>query len=53
MTLKEAAAKSGYSPDHLRVLIYRKELKATKKGRDWHVTPSDLEALMKAKGKTA
>lgn len=45
MTLAEAAKVSGYSQDYLRVAIHRKLLKATKKGRDWHVTPKALEAF--------
>lgn len=51
MTLNEASAKYGYSPDHLRVLIYRKELKAKKIGNTWTVTEGAMKDLMEAKGK--
>lgn len=49
MTLKEAHKKYGYSAAHLRVLIYRKELKGEKIGNTWTVKASDMEALMKTK----
>ncbi len=52
MTLKEARKKYGYSEAHLRVLIYRKDLKGEKIGNTWTVKPSDMEALMKAKGRS-
>jgi len=43
MTLKEAAANLGTTPDNLRGAIARGSLTAQKLGRDWHVTESDLE----------
>lgn len=43
MTLKEAAASLGTTPDNLRGAIARGSLKAKKLGRDWHVSESDLE----------
>jgi len=38
VTLKEAAAMLGTTPDNLRGAIARGSLKAVKVGRDWHVT---------------
>lgn len=43
MTLKEAAEILGTSPDNLRGAIARGALKATKLGRDWIVTPKEVE----------
>lgn len=43
MTLKEAAETLGTSPDNLRGAIARGTLKATKLGRDWIVTPKEVE----------
>ncbi len=41
LTLKEAAAIIGTSPDNLRQGIARGSLKATKRGRDWFVEPEE------------
>jgi len=38
ITLKQAAAKFGLSPESLRVYIFQKKLKAEKRGRDWWTT---------------
>lgn len=43
MTLKEAAESLGVTPDNLRGAIARGTLKAKKLGRDWFVTPKDVE----------
>ena len=43
MTLKEAAAQLGLDPATLRQAIARGSLKATKRGRDWFVSPSEVE----------
>lgn len=43
MTLNEAAAILGTSPDNLRGAIKRGSLKATKHGRDWWVERSEVE----------
>lgn len=43
MTLIEAAAILGITPDTLRQQIARGKLKARKVGRDWHVTPSEVK----------
>jgi excisionase family DNA binding protein len=39
MTLKEAAAILGVTPDALRQAIAAGSLRAVKRGRDWWVTP--------------
>ena len=43
MTLIEAAVILGVTPDNLRGAIRRGSLKATKLGRDWIVTPAEVE----------
>lgn len=43
MTLPEAAAILGVTSATLRQQIANGKLKATKKGRDWHVTPVEVE----------
>ncbi len=43
MTLKEAAELLGLSPTTLRVQIKNGALKAKKIGRDWWVTPKEVE----------
>jgi excisionase family DNA binding protein len=43
MTLKEAAAILGVTPDNLRGAIARGALKAVKHGRDWWVEPDEIE----------
>jgi excisionase family DNA binding protein len=43
VTLIEAAAILGVTPDNLRGAIKRGTLKATKHGRDWNVTPAAVE----------
>ena len=43
MTLTEAAAILGTSPDNLRAAIARGSLKAEKHGRDWWVQPAEVE----------
>lgn len=43
VTLIEAAAKLGTSPDNLRGAIKRGALKAVKHGRDWWVTEAEVE----------
>jgi len=43
MTLKEAAALLGVTPDNLRGAIARGTLKAQKLGRDWFVKPKEVE----------
>lgn len=43
MTLIEAAALLGVTPDNLRGAIKRGSLNAKKIGRDWVVTPLEVE----------
>ena len=43
MTLTEAAALLGVVPATLRQQIANGKLKARKVGRDWHVTPREVE----------
>ncbi len=43
MTLKEAAAQLGVQPATLRQQIANKRLKATKRGRDWYVSTTEVE----------
>jgi excisionase family DNA binding protein len=43
MTLNEAAALLGLSPDTLRVQIHKKRLRAKKVGPVWTVTPGEVE----------
>jgi len=43
MTLKEAATALGLSPDTLRWQIHNGALRARKMGRDWIVTPREVE----------
>ena len=43
MTLKQAAAILGVTPDNLRGAIARGSLKARKVGRDWQVTPAEVK----------
>jgi len=43
VTLADAAARLGVSPDTLRWQVRNGRLRATKVGRDWHVTPGEVE----------
>lgn len=43
MTLIEAAARLGVTPDNLRGAIKRGTLQAVKHGRDWWVEPAEVE----------
>jgi excisionase family DNA binding protein len=43
MTLNEAAAVLGLEPDTLRKQAQRGVLRAERRGRDWHVTPEEVE----------
>lgn len=47
MTLKEAAAIIGTSPDNLRGAIKRGTFRAVKHGRDWWVEPAEVERYRK------
>jgi excisionase family DNA binding protein len=43
MTLNEAAAALGVAAATLRSQVRNGRLRATKRGRDWHVTPGEVE----------
>ena len=43
MTLTEAAQSLGLAPSTLRRQAERRILRAVKRGRDWHVTPREVE----------
>jgi len=43
MSLKQAATELGITPDTLRQQIKAEKLTATKLGRDWFVTPAEVE----------
>ena len=47
VTLKEAAALLGTTPDNLRGAIRRGSLSATKPARDWMVTEQEVEKYRK------
>jgi excisionase family DNA binding protein len=47
VTLSEAATLLGLRPDTLRQQIANGSLKARKVGRDWHVTPREVERYRK------
>jgi len=49
MTLAEASARSGLARATLRVLIHRRRMAGRKRGRDWFVTPSSLEAYLSSR----
>lgn len=46
LTLAEAASLCGLTSNTLRVVIHRHRLAARKRGRDWFVTPSALDAYL-------
>jgi excisionase family DNA binding protein len=43
MTLTEAGASLGVSPETLRIQIAKGKLRAERHGRDWWVVPSEVE----------
>ena len=47
MTLIEAAAGLGVAPDTLRQQIANGKLRARKIGRDWHVTPKEVDRYLR------
>jgi hypothetical protein len=49
LTLREAAAEAGVTPNALRLAIWRDKLKAQKRGRDWFVSVSDLKEWQTSK----
>jgi excisionase family DNA binding protein len=51
LTLAEAAAILGVTATTLRVDIHRGRLVATKRGRDWFVSPEELDRQLIRRGK--
>ena len=47
MTLNEAAAQAGTTPDNLRGAIHRGTLGATNRGRDWDVSQRALDRYIR------
>ncbi|MFC2062748.1 helix-turn-helix domain-containing protein [Chloroflexota bacterium] len=47
---KEAAARLGLSPDHVKLLCRKSAIKAKKLGHDWVVLKLDYQRKRKAKG---
>lgn len=43
MTTNDAAERLGLAPGTVRLQIAKGKLRARKVGRDWHVTPAELE----------
>jgi len=48
LTTTEAAAALGLRPVTIRAAIKAGTLRATKRGRDWHITPAAVEAYRAA-----
>lgn len=49
LTTIEAAGQLGCTPDHIRLLIRRGDLTATKRGRDWFLASREIEKYQKNK----
>jgi len=47
ISLAEAARRSGFSDDYLRLLAVKGKLKAFKIGRNWITTPADVEEYIR------
>ena len=47
MSLSEAAKRTPYTPNFLRLLARRGKLQARKIGRDWLITPDELSLFIK------
>lgn len=43
MTVKEVAERLGLSPATIRVQLLRGKLRGVKRGRDWWITPKEVE----------
>jgi excisionase family DNA binding protein len=48
LTTKEVARRLKVTPQTVQRLIHRRELKASRVGRDWRIKPSALEAFLEA-----
>ena len=44
--VKEAAAYTGYTPAHVRLLLRTGAIKGTRFGRDWFTTKKDLDVYL-------
>ncbi|MBI2648211.1 MAG: helix-turn-helix domain-containing protein [Thaumarchaeota archaeon] len=51
LSLNEAAKLSSVSPDYLRVLANRGLVPATKEGRNWVISESDIVAFVRRRGR--
>jgi excisionase family DNA binding protein len=51
MTLQEAAERLGVSPSTLRVQLWKGKLRGTKRGRDWWITPAEVERYAAESGR--
>lgn len=51
ITTKQAAARSGYSADHIGLLLRRGMLAGKKMGRDWFVYEQSLDRYVKSNPK--
>ncbi len=49
ISLAEAARRSGFSHDYLRLLAVKGKLKAFKIGRNWITTPADVEEYIRSR----
>jgi excisionase family DNA binding protein len=49
LTTTEAATALGITPRRVVALIHSGRLRATKRGRDWSITPKALEAVRERK----
>jgi excisionase family DNA binding protein len=50
MTLKEAADRLGVAPSTLRVQLRNGKLRGVKRGRDWWITPAEVDRYGKEHG---
>lgn len=46
MSIEEAAAELEVSPNTVRTYVRKRELRATKVGRGWRITPDDLQQFL-------
>jgi excisionase family DNA binding protein len=51
MTLTEAAERLGVSPSTLRVQLWKGKLRGTKRGRDWWITPAEVDRYAAESGR--
>jgi excisionase family DNA binding protein len=51
MTLQEAAERLGLSPSTLRVQLMNGKLRGVKRGRDWWITPSEVDRYGREHGR--